>query len=100
MSENSKTLTRADLVRSVTEATGTSTTNAQEAVEAVIGTMTDALCNGVRVELRGFGSFEVRRRKPRLGRNPRSGEQYQIPSRKGVYFRLSPLMRDALNADE
>jgi integration host factor subunit beta len=62
--------------------------------------MTDALCYGDRVELRGFGSFEVRQRKPRLGRNPRSGESYPIPARKGVYFRLSPLLRDALNAED
>ncbi len=76
-----------DIVNQVVNRTGVSKAKAEEAVEALFGTMKGALERGERIELRGFGVFNVKPRKTGIGRNPRTGAEVSIPPGKAVRFR-------------
>ena len=79
------TFTKAELVEDVVAATGTTKALAEVAVAAFFESIVEALHSGSRVELRGFGTFGVRQRGPRMGRNPRTGAKVKVPA-KGVAF--------------
>ena len=70
-------------------------------VERVVGIfldeITEALTRGDRVELRGFGAFSVRERQARLGRNPRTGEQVQVPAKRTPFFKMGRELKERLN---
>lgn len=66
-------------------------------VDVVIDTMTDALADGRRIELRGFGSFAVKERTARTARNPRTGESVQVGARRTLGFKAGKQLRDRLN---
>lgn len=66
-------------------------------VNEIFSSMTDSLKNGERIEIRGFGSFEVRERKPRIGRNPKSGEKVQVGKRKVPFFKVGKELRERIN---
>jgi DNA-binding protein HU-beta len=76
-----------DIVNEVVERTGITKTKAETAVETVFESMKKALAKGDRIELRGFGVFNVRPRKTGIGRNPRTGEEVSIPPGKAVRFK-------------
>ena len=76
-----------DIVNAVVNKTGVSRTKAEQAVETVFETMKGALGKGERIELRRFGVFNVRPRKPGIGRNPRTGQEVSIPPGKAVRFK-------------
>ncbi len=78
---------KADIVARVVNRTGLSSTRAKTAVETLIETMKRAMEQAERIELRGFGVFNVRPRKPGIGRNPRTGEEVSIPPGKVVRFK-------------
>ena len=78
---------KSDLVKSVIDGTGLGRRQAEIAVETILGMMKDAMMRGERIELRGFGVFEVRPRKTGIGRNPRTGEEVEIPPGKTVRFK-------------
>ena len=59
--------------------------------------MGDALVRGHRIEIRGFGSFSINRRPPRIGRNPRSGESVQIPEKRVPHFKPGKALREAVD---
>jgi len=67
-------------------------------VNAIFETIADGLARGERVELRGFGSFTVKERGPRVGRNPRTGEAVQVPARLHPHFKTGKELRRRLNA--
>lgn len=73
----------------------------QRDVERIVATLfdeiIDAMANGDRVELRGFGSFSVKRREPRIGRNPRTGESVPVEEKHVPFFKTGKLLRDRLN---
>ena len=73
----------------------------QRDVERIVNTIfeeiTDALANGDRVELRGFGAFSVKTRDARVGRNPRTGEAVSVDKKKVPFFKTGKLLRDRLN---
>lgn len=69
-------------------------------VDTVIDTMADALIRGDRIELRGFGAFSVKEREARAGRNPRTGEQVDVPAKRSVAFKAGKQLRDRLNGEE
>ena len=69
-------------------------------VRTMFDTITEHLASGGRVELRGFGSFDLRRRKSRTGRNPRTGEAVAVEEKSAIYFRTGKELRDRLNADK
>ncbi len=76
-----------DIVNHVVNRTGLSKTRAEMAIQAVFDSMKRALENGERIELRGFGIFNVRPRKTGIGRNPRTGEEVIISPGKAVRFK-------------
>ncbi|MCZ6653369.1 MAG: integration host factor subunit beta [Planctomycetota bacterium] len=76
-----------DIVEEVVHRTGLSKTNAEIAVEAVFETMKRAMERGERIELRGFGVFNIRPRKTGIGRNPRTGEEVILLPGKAVRFK-------------
>ena len=76
-----------DIVSQVVDRTGVTKTKAEIAVETVFETMKKALAEGDRIELRGFGVFNVRPRKTGIGRNPRTGQEVSIPPGKAVRFK-------------
>lgn len=71
----------------------------ETAVSAVFEVISDALARGDRVELRGFGAFSVKTREPRIARNPRTGEEVQVPEKRAPFFKAGKELRERLNAD-
>ena len=73
----------------------------QRDVERIVSTVfdeiTDAMSEGNRVELRGFGAFSVKKRDPRVGRNPRTGESVEVEEKHVPFFKTGKLLRDRLN---
>jgi len=67
-------------------------------VNVILGKMTEALSDGGRVELRGFGAFSVRSRPARAGRNPRTGETVDVPAKSVPFFKSGKELRERLNA--
>ncbi|HPQ80465.1 MAG TPA: integration host factor subunit beta [bacterium] len=66
-------------------------------VNTIFDSMTDALRRGDRIEIRGFGSFEVRCRKPRIGRNPKTGSSVNVGERKVPFFKVGKELRERVN---
>ena len=92
-------MTRSDLVAQLAERFAQLTQRDTEfAVKTVLDAMTDALAKGHRIEIRGFGSFSITRRPPRVGRNPRSGEQVTIPEKLVPHFKPGKDLREAVDA--
>jgi integration host factor subunit beta len=79
-------MTKADLVEEVARATELTSKDAMLLVEIALTSIIEALNRGEKVELRGFGSFRLRERKPRRGRNPKTGETVEIPAKRVPYF--------------
>ncbi|MEY4749747.1 MAG: hypothetical protein RIQ60_1961 [Pseudomonadota bacterium] len=71
--------------------------DAEFAVKTMLDAMGDALARGHRIEIRGFGSFQVNRRPPRVGRNPRSGEQVIIPEKLVPHFKPGKALRESVD---
>ena len=71
--------------------------DAEWAVKAILEAMADALVKGQRIEIRGFGSFSVNRRPPRIGRNPRSGESVAIPEKRVPHFKPGKALRQSVD---
>jgi DNA-binding protein HU-beta len=89
-------LNKAELVNRVSEQTGLSKKNSIVAVNAVIDSITKSLTNGESVQLIGFGSFEVRERSARKGRNPQTGEEIQISASKAPSFKPGKQLKEAV----
>jgi nucleoid DNA-binding protein len=85
---------RKDLVKQVAKATGLNLKNAEVLVKAVLEKITEALSRGGRVEIRGLGTFEVRKRAPRSARNIRTGESVSLPERKVPYFKAGRILKN------
>src|SRR3954465_11835882 len=91
-------MTRSDLVVQLAERFGQLTHRDTEfAVKTIIDAMSVALARGHRIEIRGFGSFSINRRPPRVGRNPRSGEQGVIPEKLVPHFKPGKALREAVD---
>jgi integration host factor subunit beta len=92
-------MTRSDLVAQLAERFSQLTLRDTEfAVKTILDAMSDALARGHRIEIRGFGSFSINRRPPRVGRNPRSGEQVVIPEKLVPHFKPGKALREAVDA--
>jgi integration host factor subunit beta len=92
-------MTRSDLVARLAERFPQLTQRDTEfAVKTILDAMADALARGHRIEIRGFGSFSISRRPPRVGRNPRSGEQVTIPEKLVPHFKPGKALREAVDA--
>lgn len=91
-------MNKTDLVNAVAESSDLSKKDAGKAVDAVFQTVQDTLKSGEKVQIIGFGNFEVRDRAARKGRNPQTGEEIQIPASKVPAFRAGKALRDAVKA--
>ncbi|MEM9010825.1 MAG: integration host factor subunit alpha [Pseudomonadota bacterium] len=94
----SKTLTRMDLSEAVYREVGLSRNESAELVENVLKHMSDALVRGESVKISSFGTFAVRSKSARMGRNPKTGEEVPINPRRVLVFRPSHLMKERVNA--
>ncbi|MGD8329225.1 MAG: HU family DNA-binding protein [Acidobacteriota bacterium] len=85
---------KADLVEIIAREAGITKVSAEAAVDSIIAALKDALARGERIELRGFGVFEVKPRKRGVGRNPRTGEEVDIPAGRTTRFRPGKALCD------
>lgn len=92
-----KTLTRADLADAVVRKIGLPRNESQDLVELVLGEISTALARGEGVKLSSFGSFGVREKGQRVGRNPKTGEEVPITPRRVLVFRASNIMKTKIN---
>ena len=92
-------LTKAALIEKVADVTGLTKRRAEIIVDTVFGSIVEALHRGEKVELRGFGSFRLRRREPHRGRNPRTGDRVDVPSKRIAYFTPGKELKELINRD-
>ena len=90
-------MNKGDLIESVAGSAGLSKADAGRAVDAFIGSITGALKGGNQVSLVGFGTFTVKRRAARMGRNPRTGEAIEIKASNVPGFKAGKALKDAVN---
>ena len=89
-------LSKQDVINSVADATGLTKKEAGDAVDAVVNTIKNALAEGNSVGLIGFGSFEVKTRAARTGRNPQTGAELDIPAKNVPAFKAGKELKDAV----
>ncbi|WP_338445546.1 integration host factor subunit alpha [Pelagerythrobacter marensis] len=90
------TLTRADLAETINRKMGLSRAESLDLVEAILAHMCEAMSNGENVKISGFGSFVLRDKKERIGRNPKTGVEVPITPRRVITFRASQLLKDRI----
>ena len=90
-------MNKAELVAAVAEKTGETKKSAEAALNAIVEVITGTLAKGDKVQLVGFGSFEVRKRAARKGRNPQTKEEIKIPASKAPVFKAGKAFKDAVN---
>ncbi|QAU42841.1 integration host factor subunit alpha [Bradyrhizobium guangdongense] len=98
MTETSKTVTRVDLCEAVYQKVGLSRTESSAFVELVLKEITDCLEKGETVKLSSFGSFMVRKKGQRIGRNPKTGTEVPISPRRVMVFKPSAILKQRINA--
>ena len=90
-------MNKAELVAAVAAKTGATKKAAEESVNAFVATVTESLGKGEKVQLVGFGSFEVRKRAARKGRNPQTKEEIKIPASKAPVFKAGKALKEKVN---
>lgn len=95
---SNRTVTRADLAESVYEQVGLSRNESSDLVEAVLDEISNTLAKGENVKISSFGSFSVRQKGGRIGRNPKTGVEVPISPRKVLVFRASHVLKDRINS--
>ena len=89
-------MNKTELIAAVAEKTGLSKKDSDAAVAAVVDAITESLVNGEKVQLVGFGSFEVKNRAERMGRNPQTKEPIPIPASKAPVFKAGKALKDTV----
>ncbi len=95
-----KTITRADLSEAVYQKVGLSRSESAALVESFLNEISERLEQGETVKLSSFGSFIVRQKNQRIGRNPKTGEEVPIPPRKVLVFKPSNVLKDKINTGQ
>ncbi|MGF2615902.1 HU family DNA-binding protein [Rossellomorea vietnamensis] len=90
-------MNKTELINAVAESAELSKKDAENAVKAVLQNIEDTLAKGDKVQLIGFGNFEVRERSSRKGRNPQTGEEMEIPASKQPAFKPGKALKDSVN---
>ncbi len=90
-------MNKSDLIAAMAEKTGETKKSAEASLDAFISAVTESLKKGEKVQLVGFGSFEVRKRAPRKGRNPQTKEEIKIPASKAPVFKAGKALKDLVN---
>ncbi len=89
-------MNKTELVAKISDASGLTKKDAEAALNATLGAIQESLVGGDKVVLTGFGTFEVRERKPRVGHNPRTGEPIRIDAQKSPAFKAGKVLKDAV----
>ena len=90
-------MTKANLVEDLLELGDLTRRDGEVIVDTIFDAVIGALKSGDKIEIRGFGSFRIRQRNPRIGRNPKTGEKVEVPEKKVPYFKPSKELRDLVN---
>ena len=90
-------MTKAELVEEVSRVSDLTKKHSEVIVDTVFESIIEALKRGEKIELRGFGSFRLRNRKSRTGRNPKTGEKVEVPSKKIPYFKPGKELKELIN---
>jgi len=90
-------MTKAELVEKVSAQINLTKKQTEVVVNTVFQSITDSLSNGKKVELRGFGSFRIRERNARIGRNPKSGVQVDVPAKRVPFFKAGKELRELVD---
>ena len=90
-------MTKADLVEEVSKVTELTRKDSEVIVDTLFESVIKALKAGDKLEVRGFGSFRVRQRNARVGRNPKTGEKVEVPAKRVPYFKPSKELKDLIN---
>jgi integration host factor subunit beta len=91
-------MTKADLINEVVKLSNLTKKETEIIVNTVFDNIADALSTGEKVELRGFGSFRIRHRNPRKGRNPKTGMSVSVPEKRVPFFKVGKRLRELVNA--
>lgn len=92
-------MTKSVLIDKVAERTeGLTRKQTEIIVDTVFDSIKESLSRGEKIEIRGFGNFRLKLRRPRKARNPKTGESVDVPSKRVLYFKVGKALRDALNA--
>ena len=90
-------MNKSDLIAAIAAKTGSTKKDAEATLNAFVDVVTDSLVKGDKVQLVGFGSFEVRKRAARKGRNPQTKEEIKIPASKAPVFKAGKALKDLVN---
>jgi len=91
-------MTKAELVEEVSRVVEMNRHDSEVIVEAILNSMVRALRSGERIEIRGFGSLGTRQRKPRVGRNPKTGARVDVSAKRITYFKASKKLKELVNS--
>ncbi len=90
-------MTKADLIEEVSRLAEVTRKDGEVIVETIFDSIVRSLRVGDKIEIRGFGSFRTRQRKPRIGRNPKTGDKVEVPAKKIPFFKPSKELKDLVN---
>ncbi len=90
-------MTKADLIEEVSRLVELTRKDSEVIVETIFDSIVHSLRAGDKIEIRGFGSFRTRQRKPRVGRNPKTGDKVEVPAKKIPFFKPSKELKDLVN---
>ncbi|MBM4136651.1 MAG: integration host factor subunit beta [Nitrospira sp.] len=92
-------MTKSVLIEKISEKVGSLTRKQTEiVVETVFDSIKEALVKGEKIEVRGFGNFRLKNRRPRKARNPKTGDKVDVPGKRVLYFKVGKVLREALNS--
>ncbi|MBI3028909.1 MAG: integration host factor subunit beta [Candidatus Rokubacteria bacterium] len=90
-------MTKVDLIDELSKVANLTKKQSEAIVDTVFESITEVLANGEKVELRGFGSFRIRRRRARRGRNPKTGALVSVPAKRVPFFKVGKQLRERVN---
>ena len=90
-------MNRVDLINTLKDKSGVSRKGVKKIIDTIFGTITKSLSNDERVEIRGFGNFTVKKYKPYMGRNPKTGKQIKVHSKKLPFFKVGKQLKDMVD---
>jgi integration host factor subunit beta len=90
-------MTKADLIEEVSRLAELTRKDSEVIVDTIFDSVVRSLRVGDKIEIRGFGSFRTRQRKPRVGRNPKTGDRVEVPAKKIPFFKPSKELKDLVN---
>ncbi|SRR5713101_2625410 len=93
-------MTKADLIEEVSKMVELTRKDSEVVVDTIFDSIVHSLRSGDKIEVRGFGSFRTRQRKPRVGRNPKTGDRVDVPAKKIPFFKPSKELKDVVNSTQ